>query len=170
MHGINLTGNDEDIEVAPIFPTSRSVRSKAVSRVSGPGSFRRNQMPFLPAYSYTDYKGQGRSLTTITVDLFTARGQSAYVMLSRVRTLSGLAILRPFPESKITAKLSEELSAEITRLDRLNSATYASMEGILGGTSNDIHNGPSTELYQVTTFIYGPYCGKFVIMSLSGWR
>lgn len=134
--GINLTGNDEDIDVAPIFPTSKSVRSKAVSRVSGLGSFRRNQMPFLPAYSYTDYKGQGRSLTTVMVDLFTARGQSAYVMLSRVRTLSGLAILRPFPESKITAKLSEELRAEITRLDRLNSATYASMEGILGGTSN----------------------------------
>jgi len=125
---MNLTGTPEDQDVVPIFPTSRSVNAKIVLKTIGIRSFSRKQIPLLPAYAYTDYKSQGRSLSTVIVDLMTARGQSAYVMLSRVRSLSGLAILRPFPETKIFTKLSGELRCELTRLDNLSEATRRSME------------------------------------------
>ena len=40
-------------------------------------------------------------------------------MLSRVRSMSGLAILRPFAEKKLTQRLSQELRDELDRLERL---------------------------------------------------
>ncbi|EJU00957.1 hypothetical protein DACRYDRAFT_53432, partial [Dacryopinax primogenitus] len=46
----------------------------------------------------TDYKSQGHSLNHAIVDLAGCKSpQSAYVMLSRVRSISGVAILREFP-------------------------------------------------------------------------
>jgi len=51
-----------------------------------------------------------------------------YVMLSRVRTLEGLAILRPFARSKITARLPEELREELSRLENLSMETRISLE------------------------------------------
>ncbi|TFK77582.1 hypothetical protein K466DRAFT_440445, partial [Polyporus arcularius HHB13444] len=41
--------------------------------------------------------------------------QGAYVMLSRVRALSGLMILRPFQHTKLSGNLSEELRDELNR-------------------------------------------------------
>ncbi|KAJ7656087.1 hypothetical protein DFH06DRAFT_899129, partial [Mycena polygramma] len=44
----------------------------------------REQLPLLPAYAYTDYKSQGRSLKWVIVDLNGCHSlQSVYVMLSR---------------------------------------------------------------------------------------
>jgi hypothetical protein len=40
-----------------------------------------------------------------------------YVMLSRVRRLEDLIILRPFKESALNMKISNALSAELKRLD-----------------------------------------------------
>lgn len=49
--------------------------------------------------------------------------QGVYVMLSRVRALSGVAILRPFKPSKIEQRLSEELRDELQRLNDLDELT-----------------------------------------------
>lgn len=87
-------------------------------------SISRLQLPLLPSYAYTDYKSQGRSLNTAIVDPESASSlQGAYVMLSRIRTLEGLIILRPFKANKIEQRLSQELRKEMDRLYKLDTET-----------------------------------------------
>jgi hypothetical protein len=81
----------------------------------------RLQLPLLPAYSYTDYKSQGRTLSHAVVDLASAKNlQGVYVMLSCVKTLDGLAVLRPFEPKKIKQRLSQELRTELECLNILD--------------------------------------------------
>ncbi len=82
------------------FKDGDKIRTRSVTR---------KQLPLLPAYSYTDFKSQGRTLDRAIVDLYTARGQGVYVMLSRVKTLKGFAIMRWFPSTKIFQRLSEDM-------------------------------------------------------------
>ncbi|EIW51418.1 uncharacterized protein TRAVEDRAFT_101717, partial [Trametes versicolor FP-101664 SS1] len=49
--------------------------------------------------------------------------QGVYVMLSRVRSLDGLVIFRPFSPEKITVRASEELRTELARLRQLDEDT-----------------------------------------------
>ncbi|EJU02404.1 hypothetical protein DACRYDRAFT_51594, partial [Dacryopinax primogenitus] len=68
----------------------------------------------------TDYKSQGCSLDHTIVDLARCQSpQSAYVMLSQVHTLHGLAILRDFDTEKIYCSLPSNLCNKIERLERL---------------------------------------------------
>ncbi|KAJ7018537.1 hypothetical protein C8F04DRAFT_977181 [Mycena alexandri] len=83
----------------------------------------RKQIPILPAYAYTDFKSQGRTLDFVIVDLATARGQGVYVMLSRVKSLKGLAILRWFPPTKVFQRVSQEMRTELERISLLDAAT-----------------------------------------------
>ena len=112
-------------DVVPIFPevstfnwchrTDNGIEQHSVSRT---------QLPLLPSYAYTDYKSQGRSLDAAIVDPSSASSlQGVYVMLSRLRSMSGLAILRPFPERKLTQRLSQELREELIRLNNLDEQT-----------------------------------------------
>jgi hypothetical protein len=110
--GVHLPGLEKD--VIPIFPTSTSIKHTLTIGTSQIKSFTRSQCPLVPAYCYTDYKSQGRSLDKAVVDLASARSQEGvYVMLSRVKSLDGLLILRWFPETKITQRLSAELREEL---------------------------------------------------------
>ncbi|KAF5336595.1 hypothetical protein D9611_006614 [Ephemerocybe angulata] len=108
--------------VVPIFPTSTSIVYTTRLGQSVSKSFTRSQIPIVPAYSYTDYKSQGRTLKRAIVDLASAKSQGVYVMLSRVTTLKGLLVLRWFPENKILQEMSGELRDEINRLDELDRA------------------------------------------------
>lgn len=84
----------------------------------------RMQLPLVPAYAYTDYKSQGRSLDCVVVDPASARTlQGVYVMLSRVKSLNGLAILRWFPEGKVYQRMSEEMREEFSRIEVLHDIT-----------------------------------------------
>ena len=86
-----------DAKITPVFPLERSITVKG-------HSVRRRQVPMCPAFSLTDYKVQGSTLTTAVLDLKhdpTARGQdshkkycSTYVQLSRLRSLDGLHLLQ----------------------------------------------------------------------------
>ncbi len=121
-----LLGQAEDI--VPIFPNSTYftwTRRRATKTVPADAdSVSRLQPPLLPAYAYTDYKAQGRSLDNAIVDLDSCFSlQGAYVMLSRVRTSDGLAILRPFKPRKVEAELSAELREEFSSLQELDDAT-----------------------------------------------
>ena len=112
-------------DVVPIFPewTSFTIPQKKQGEPDHI-SISRLQVPLLPAYAYTDYKSQGRSLETAIIDPASAASlQGVYVMLSRVKTLDGLAILRPFKAEKIEQRLSQELRTELERLDNLNTET-----------------------------------------------
>lgn len=120
--GIKVDGFDRDI--VPIFPVSVRIEFQA-SRGEDmvKKAFVRMQLPLIPAYAYTDFKSQGRTLPRVIVDLVTAKGQGVYVMLSRVKTLRGLVILRWFPPTKIFQRLPEELRAELSRIDDLSENT-----------------------------------------------
>ncbi|KAJ7190788.1 hypothetical protein B0H12DRAFT_993597, partial [Mycena haematopus] len=68
------------------------------------------QLPLIPAFAFTLHNAQGRSLDVCCIDLAACPLiQSAYVMLSRVRRLEGLCILRPFQPDRIRNHISEEL-------------------------------------------------------------
>ncbi|KAJ7074949.1 hypothetical protein B0H15DRAFT_765529, partial [Mycena belliarum] len=74
----------------------------------------RSQLPLIPAYSFTSHNAQGRSLDVCCIDLASCPTiQSAYVMLSRVRSLKGLCILRPFRLDRIQNHISQELREEL---------------------------------------------------------
>ncbi|KAL1684487.1 hypothetical protein GGG16DRAFT_68211 [Schizophyllum commune] len=93
----------------------------------------RSQLPLIPAFAFTSHNSQGRSLDTVCVDLASCRSiQSAYVMLSRVRSLKGLCILRPFNISRIKTHISEELRQELKRTDDLSNLTAVRAETHLG--------------------------------------
>ena len=67
------------------------------------------QVPLLPAFAFTDYKVQGQSMSSVIVDLCSSHTlQSVYVMLSCVKCLTALAVLRWFPSHKIYQQLSQE--------------------------------------------------------------
>lgn len=80
-------------------------------------SFVRKQLPILPAFSFTDYKAQGKTLPNIIIDLQSCtRLSSAYVMVSRATSLSGLLILRPFDANKVRAHASQDFRCDARRL------------------------------------------------------
>ncbi|KZV97596.1 hypothetical protein EXIGLDRAFT_581814, partial [Exidia glandulosa HHB12029] len=68
----------------------------------------------------TTHKAQGETMESAIVDLQGCRGSEApYVMVSRVKSLQGLLILRPFAFSKISCRNSQELRLELDRLDKI---------------------------------------------------
>ncbi|EAU80232.1 ATP-dependent DNA helicase PIF1 [Coprinopsis cinerea okayama7 len=125
---VKITGSNLKLpgfhpDVVPLCPRPVSVQLPLVLEGGAIKGFRRRQVPIVPAYSYTDYKSQGRSLDRVIVDLETARGQGLYVMLSRVRTLEGLLILTWTPSVRILQRMSGELRTELDRLKELDRLT-----------------------------------------------
>lgn len=125
---VELQGQS-DPDVVVIAAASNSVQFNFAAYCPGvtAQSFRRRQIPIMPAYSYTDYKSQGRSLQKCIIDLTTTRGQGVYVMLSRVTSLQGLLIFRWFPPSQLFQRPSQELRQELRRLDDLSCATATAL-------------------------------------------
>ena len=116
-----------EVDVAPIFPkASKSFPTTLmVNGVAETRRVSRRQVPIIPAYSYTDYKSQGRSLECAIVDLESAQSlQGVYVMLSRVKSLSGLAVLRSFNTGKMyNDGIGHALREELQRIDALSDQT-----------------------------------------------
>nr|GAT47507.1 ATP-dependent DNA helicase [Mycena chlorophos] len=84
----------------------------------------RHQLPIIPAFAFMSHNSQGHSLERAVIDLASCRSiQSAYVMLSRLRSLKGLCILRPFRLSVIKNHISQELRQELERTERLAKET-----------------------------------------------
>lgn len=106
----------------PMTPKKTTVTAQVIFDGSSISKFfSRQQYHLCLAFSLTDYKVQERSYDTAIVDLVRpSRGRnsinSLYVMLSRVRTLAGLRILRRFKFEHINMKLSSYYSSEIQRL------------------------------------------------------
>ena len=130
IEGSELQIPGMEVGVVPIFPSLKYVGSKAknLHLPGGTKSFSRVQLPLLPAYAVTDYKSQGRSTRTAYVDIWSSRGQGAYVMLSRVTTLKGVVILRCFPPDKLYQRLPTDLRNELNHLDDLKAETLRKFE------------------------------------------
>ncbi|KAG1877560.1 hypothetical protein F4604DRAFT_1528769, partial [Suillus subluteus] len=61
----------------------------------------------------TAHKAQGQTMKNAIINLAGASGtKSPYVMVSRVKSLQGLLILRPFDKNKITCRRSEDARCE----------------------------------------------------------
>ena len=100
----------------PILPDTITVRYQG-SKSKQSLSFKRTQLPLIPAFAMTAHKSQGQTLDKAIVDLANCHGTEApYVMVSRVRRLNDLLILRPFPMGKIKCRMSEDTRREQTRL------------------------------------------------------
>ena len=112
-------------DIVPIFPEWTSFQwVRKMNGVLDQVSVSRLQVPLLLAYAYTDYKSQDRSLDWAIIDPASASTlQGVYVMLSRVRALKGLVILRPFKPEKIEQRMSQELRNELLRIDNLDTET-----------------------------------------------
>ena len=98
---------------------------------------KRTQLPIQPAFSVTAHKSQGLSLDNVVVDLQSCSGsESPYVMISRVKSLDGLMVLRPFHRSKISCNLQQDVRDELKRQRILELATLARYGiGPLAGTA-----------------------------------
>jgi len=82
------------------------------------------QVPIVPAFAMTVHKSQGQTMQQAIIDLQSCHGtESPYVMLSRVTSLEGLAILRPFDKHKIQSRQSEDSRRETKRLEFLRMHT-----------------------------------------------
>ncbi|KZV62854.1 hypothetical protein PENSPDRAFT_590744 [Peniophora sp. CONT] len=122
--GMKLEGLPAD--VVPIYPVRHTFQYKVGrGKDARHVSVSREQLPILPAYAYTDYKSQGRSLDRVIVDIAGCKDlQSVYVMLSRVKRLDGLALLRRFPYAKFAAlSLRHDAKVEMERIERLHDTT-----------------------------------------------
>ena len=87
-------------------------------------SIRRQQFPLVPAYALTNYKCQGQTMSSAIADLLPADTRDitsawAYVILSRVRSLLDLVILRDFPIWVLQLGQSPEIEQELKRLTAL---------------------------------------------------
>ena len=70
----------------------------------------------------TAHRSQGQTLPQVVIDLESCRGTEAlYVMISHVRSLKDLLILRPFQQKKICCSASEDFRIENRRLSLLTS-------------------------------------------------
>ena len=92
-------------------------------------TIRRTQVPVVPAFAMTAHKAQGQTMPSAIVDLASCRGtQAPYVMVSRVTSLDGLMILRPFDKKKICSCPSQEMRYEFKRLKVLALRTKIKFE------------------------------------------
>lgn len=84
----------------------------------------RNQLPLAAAFAITAHKAQGLTLTKAVVDLANCRGSEApYVMLSRVRSLNDVLILREFDRKRISCPISDHMKMELARMELLDKET-----------------------------------------------
>jgi hypothetical protein len=114
--------------VIPVFPLEKSITIKGYS-------VRRTQVPICPAFSLTDYKVQGSTLTTAVLDLKddpTIGGKdshrkycSTYVQLSRLRASDGLNLLQRIDMEDLRFQPDPDLLVEMTRLFALEQETMA---------------------------------------------
>jgi hypothetical protein len=119
----------------------------------------RTQLPIVPAFAMTAHKSQGQTIERVIIDLEACRGtESAYVMMSRAKSLDGLYILRPFNKKRLTTRPSQDTRTEFKRLKLLmlrtilehgNEAERASAQRELAGLAvpqhSTIHVTPSPE-------------------------
>ncbi|KAJ3719269.1 hypothetical protein C8R42DRAFT_539950, partial [Lentinula raphanica] len=68
----------------------------------------------------TAHKAQGGTYQRVILDIESCTGtEKPYVMISRVKSLEGLVILRPFSRSKIMCRQSQDVRQELRRLQQL---------------------------------------------------
>ena len=139
----------------PIFPRQESI-PHFLNGSKQKQFFRRSQFPVLPGYAMTGYAAQGQTFTEgAIVDLSTPplkRGKSdpadSYVLLSRLRSLIGLLILRPFLKSDLCTTPSSYIFAEIRRLAKFTIRHSQSSNSSTSVSSGSTSSNLSTDSFE----------------------
>jgi ATP-dependent exoDNAse (exonuclease V) alpha subunit len=121
-----------------IFPEIGS-NTIPIFQLSGPAKIEnmivtRHQVPITPAWAITEYKAQGSTYDSVTVDLHRKtdtkqnasthhRNCSTYVQLTRCRSLYGLHLLQPVTLKDLTSKPDDQLVKEDHRILQLAIST-----------------------------------------------
>ncbi len=115
--------------VYPVFPVKSSVMAKGAT-------FKRKQIGITPGFAYTEYKVQGATFRSATLDLRRRtvkrttenhkRFCSIYVQLSRLPSLEGVSLLEPISLEDVNNQPHHQLQVEDERLKRLGDITSLS--------------------------------------------
>lgn len=126
-------------DVVPVFPQTSSFIYKLRESWQKVCIYH-SQLPWIPAWAFTDYRVQGSTLNAAVIDLASAHGlQNGYVMLSRVKSFSRLGILHWFSPHRVVSKIQEDLRHEIDRLEALNDETIRLFVLLLPAENEDYH-------------------------------
>ena len=110
----------------PLFTVSKTF---AVTIGDSTYKVNRTQFPCQPAYALTGYTAQGGTFPKAILDLSSPHGKhplqhaDIYVLLSRLKKLSGLMILRPFDIGVLRTTPGNALQEEIARLKIVSEPT-----------------------------------------------
>ncbi|KAJ7922077.1 hypothetical protein B0H13DRAFT_1866144 [Mycena leptocephala] len=89
----------------------------------------RKQLPLLPAYAYTDYKAQGKSLQRVIVGLNGAESlQSLYVVISRGTSLNARSTFR---STTLYGRFGQDVCDEFATLEVLDARTRTEYEQLV---------------------------------------
>lgn len=120
---VNFTGPNDDVVPIPTMDSREKIHL-FIGAATKPILVARTQLPMLPSFAMTSYRSQGATMKEVKVDLQScANIQDAYVMLSRVKTLAGLVILRVFDARKLKNHINEKLRKELLRITALAERT-----------------------------------------------
>ncbi|KAJ7142802.1 hypothetical protein C8R44DRAFT_603193 [Mycena epipterygia] len=146
IKGSNFGMHPLGVDIVPIVPGTSYF--PYIAEDGTKFSVGRNQLPLLPAYAYTDYKAQGKSLKRVNVDLNGAASlQSFYVMVSRATSLKSLAVLRNFRPSTMQGRLGQDFRDEFARLEILDARTKMSYEQSHQPALDEMDVDPAEDLY-----------------------
>ncbi|KAG1783655.1 hypothetical protein EV702DRAFT_1190674 [Suillus placidus] len=112
---VQLEGLEKDIlPLVPLECTFSIVHGKGLKTI------RRRQLPVTPAYSFTDYRSQGQTISHSIIDIATPPSGgltpfNVYVALSRGRGHDNIRLLRDFDEKLLMSHPCEYLRVEETR-------------------------------------------------------
>ena len=114
----------------PIFPDRTSFQHNALNPSSSKKrSFSRTSFPLVPGYAMTGYCAQGQTFKRAILDLARPPGAAGgtdsdvYVLLSRLKTLDGLVLLRPFAKTVFDFQARADRASMITDLTELSIRT-----------------------------------------------
>jgi hypothetical protein len=116
--------------IIPILPSKLSF---SVCVEEGKIRMERRQIAIVPGYAFTDYKAQGQTLECVIIDISkpptgSLSPFSVYVALSRSRGRKSIRILRDFDPALFMHHPSEDLRADMARLEQLDERTKVVFE------------------------------------------
>ena len=111
------------VDIGDILPKDKKLKLNNKAMLS----IKRRILPLAPAHCITTHKSQGQTLNKVVVDLNLLNDMddiaAIYVLLSRVKRLVDLVIIRHFDYKVLTLKPNKSQLAEMERLDKLYSDT-----------------------------------------------
>ncbi|THH14182.1 hypothetical protein EW146_g6117 [Bondarzewia mesenterica] len=120
------------------FQVSLPIQNQAHSSRNQRMSVKRRQFPLTAAYSFTDYRSQGQTISYVIVDIASPPTGSKltlfniYVALSRSSGRDSIRLLREFDERLLTQSIDEALQmsdAWLSERDRLTKGWWESVSG-----------------------------------------